>query len=104
LRLIAPGGVATYTLGVGSLGGFTETVSLLAASPSPSLTLGLAPSAVTPPGLATLTVTDTHPGSLPSGLWYTLPVTASAGGLTQTTSVGLLVGGTQVYLPVVIKQ
>jgi parallel beta-helix repeat protein len=104
LRLIAPGGVATYTLGVGSLGGFTETVSLLAASPSPSLTLGLAPSAVTPPGLATLTVTDTHPESLPSGLWYTLPVTASAGGLTQTTSVGLLVGGTQVYLPVVIKQ
>jgi parallel beta-helix repeat protein len=104
LRLIAPGGVATYTLGVGSLGGFTETVSLLAASPSPSLTLGLAPSAVTPPGLATLTVTDTHPESLPSGLWYTLPVTASAGGLTQTTSVVLLVGGTQVYLPLVIKQ
>jgi parallel beta-helix repeat protein len=104
LRLIAPGGVATYTLSVGSVGGFTETVSLLAASPSLSLTLNLAPDAVTPPAQATLTVTDTHAGSLPSGLWYTLPVTASADGLTQTASVGLLVGGTQVYLPLVIKQ
>jgi len=100
LRLIAPGGVATYTLSVGSLGGFTETVRLLAPSPSPSLTLDLAPDGVTPPGQATLTVTDTHSGTL----WYSLPITASGGGMTLTTSVRLLVGGTQVYLPVVIKE
>jgi hypothetical protein len=102
-RVIPSGGVATYTLSVGSLGGFTETVSLLAPSPSPSLTLSLAPDAVTPPGQATLTVTDTHMGTLPSGLWYTLPITASAGGLTQTASVQLLVGGVKIYLPLIIK-
>jgi hypothetical protein len=102
-RVIPGGGVATYTLSVGSLGGFTETVSLLAPSPAPSLILDLAPDAITPPGQATLTVTDTHTGTLPSGLWYTLPITASAGGLTQTASVGLLVGGVQIYLPLIIK-
>jgi hypothetical protein len=104
LRLIPPGGVATYTLSLGSLGGFAEAVSLAAASPSPSLTLSLVPNTVTPPGQATLTVTDTHPGTLPSGLWYTLPISASGGGVTQSTSVDLLVGGTQVYLPLVMKE
>ena len=104
LRLIDPGGVATYELSLGSLGGFAEAVSLVATSPSPSLSLSLAPSIVTPPGGATLTVTDTHPGPLPSGLWYTLPITASGGGVTQITSVQLLVGGVQIYLPLVIKE
>ncbi len=104
LRIISPGGVTTYTLSIRSLGGFAELVSLVAASPSPSLTLSLAPNALTPPGQATLTVTDTHPGPLPSGLWYTLPITASGGGFTQTTSVDLLVGGAQIYLPLVIKE
>jgi parallel beta-helix repeat protein len=104
LRVIPAGGVATYTLSVGSLGGFTQTVSLLASSAAPSLSVGLAPHAVTPPGQATLAVTDTHSGALPSGLWYTLPITASGSGLTQTASVGLLVGGVQIYLPLVIKE
>jgi parallel beta-helix repeat protein len=104
LGVIDPGGVATYTLSVGSLGGFAETVGLVTVSPSPSLTLSLVPDSVTPPAGATLTVTDTHTGPLPSGLWYTLPITASGAGFTQTTSVGLLVGGTQIYLPLVIKE
>ncbi len=104
LGVIDPGGVATYTLSVGSLGGFAELVSLVTASPSPSLTLSLVPNSVTPPGEATLTVTDTHTGPLPPGLWYTLPITASGAVFTQTTSVDLLVGGTQIYLPLVIKE
>lgn len=91
---------------VQSVGGFSATVALVAASPSPSLTLtlSLAPTAVDPPGQATLTLTDTHPGpTLLPGLWYTVPITASGGGCTQTTSVGLLVGGARIYLPLILK-
>ena len=99
-----PGGVATYTVGVQPIGGFSSTVTLIAASPSPSLTLQLAPTTLSPSARATLTVTDGHSGtSLLPGLWYTIPITATGGGVTQSTSVGLLVGGARVWLPVVLK-
>jgi hypothetical protein len=56
------------------------------------------------PGQATLTVTDTHSAGLPwPDIWYHVPITATGGGVTQTTSVGLLVGGTRVYVPVVLR-
>ena len=103
-RAIAPRTVATYTIGVQPIGGFTHTVALTTASPSPSLTLSLTPTGVTPPGQATLAVTDTHVGALLPGLWYTIPITATGGTVTQTTSVGLLVGGAHVYLPLVLRQ
>jgi len=103
-RAIAPGDVATYTISVQPVGGFSAAVTLVAASQSPSLTLCLAPAAVTPPGQATLTVTDAHTGStwLP-GLWYTISITGAGGGFTQTSSVSLLVGGARLYLPLVVR-
>ena len=105
-RAITPGGIVTYTIGVRPIAGFAGSVTLLAASPSPSLTLSLAPTAITPAEQATLTVTDTHPstssGQTP-GLWYTIPITGTGGDVTQTTSVGLLVGGARVYLPLVLR-
>jgi hypothetical protein len=33
-----------------------------------------------------------------------LSITATGGGATQSTSVSLLVGGTRIYLPVVLRQ
>jgi parallel beta-helix repeat protein len=102
-RAVAPGGVAFYILSVQSLGGFDATVNLSTASPSPSLLLSLAPTAVSPPGQATLTVTDTHAGpTLMPGLWFHIPVTATGGGDTQTVRAGLLVGGVRVYLPSIL--
>lgn len=103
-RAIAPGGVATFTIEVQPTGGFTATVNLVAASPSPSLTLDLFPAAVVPPGQATLTLTDTHTEMLVPGLWYTVPITATSGEITQITSVNFLVGGVRVYLPVVLQE
>ncbi len=104
-RAIPPGGVATYTLAVEPLEGFAGVVSLSAASPSPDLALRLEPSSLTPPGRASLTVSDTHAGStLVPGLGYTIPITGSGGGLSQTASVRLLVGGVSVYLPVVSRE
>jgi hypothetical protein len=103
-QAIPPGGVATYTLQVEAVGAFTPTVTLSVASSSPDLTVSLTPGSVVPPGQATLTITDTHAGStLVPGLWYTVIVTGSGGGLTQPVPVGLLVGGTRVYLPPVVK-
>ena len=111
-RAIAPGGVATYTIGVQPISGFTHIVALTAASPSPSVTLSLHPTAVTPPGQITLTLTDTHPSTgsgqatgstLTPGLWYTVPITATGGGATQATGVSLLVGGARVYLPLILR-
>jgi hypothetical protein len=96
--------VATYQLTVQTGNNFMGTITLIATSPSPSLTLSLAPTTFTASGQANLTLTDTHPpGPLLPGIHYTIPLTATGGGLTQTTSVSLLVGGTRTYLPVVLK-
>jgi hypothetical protein len=104
-RAITPGAVATYTIGVQPLGGFTHTVTLVATSPSPSLILSLVPTAIAPPGQAilTVTVTDTSSTLLP-GLWYNIPIIATGGTVTQTTTARLLVGGARVYLPLATKE
>jgi hypothetical protein len=99
-RAVEYGGVATYSVVVEPLGSFTSTVSLMAESPVPTLTLSVEPSAISPPGEATLTITDTDPGPPPeAGIWYAVPITGTGGGITQTTSVRLLVGGERRYLP-----
>jgi hypothetical protein len=104
-RTIAPGGVVTYTLTVQPVGSFSATVTLVAASSAPSLTLGLTPAVVTLPGVSTLTVTDTHTGSaLLPGLQYTISITGTGGGLTRTANVNLLVGGMRVYLPLILRE
>jgi hypothetical protein len=36
-------------------------------------------------------------------VWHNLLVTAAGGGFTRTAAVGLLVGGTRTYLPVILK-
>jgi hypothetical protein len=101
---IHPGDVASYELAVWSIGGFGEQVTLSAASPSPSVTVSLVPSAVVPPASVLLTTTDTHPGpDLVPGLWYTLTITGTGGGLTRSVTVDLLVGGARVHLPLVCK-
>jgi len=69
-RAIGPGGVATYTIGVQPVGGFSGTVGLVAASPSPSLALTLSPAAIASGAVATLALTDIHAGTLLPGLWY----------------------------------
>jgi hypothetical protein len=103
VHVIAPGEVATYTLSIQPTGGFTATVALTATSPSLDLALNLNPTAVDPPGQALLTVTDTHTGPLLPGVWYTIPITVTGGGVTQTTDIQLLVGGSRAYLPIVLR-
>lgn len=103
-RGVDPGSIATYTIDVQAGNSFTGTITLVTASPSPSLTVALNPTNFTQSGQATLTLTDTHPaGPLLPGAWYSVPITGAGGGLTRTLSVGLLVGGTRNYLPTILK-
>ncbi len=103
-RSIQPGGSATYLLNLTVAGNFTSTVSLTTGSPPPNLQVSLSPGSLTPPGPATLTLTDTHVISpLIPGVWHNLLVTATGGGFTRTATVSLLVGGARAYLPVILK-
>ena len=99
LRAIQPGQSAAFTANVQALGGFTSTVSLAASSPAPNLLVGVAPAGVVPTGQATVYLTSTLSPPLLPGLWYTVPITGTAAGLTQTVTIRLLVGGARVYLP-----
>ena len=105
-RAIDPGGSTSYQLQTAVRGYWTGPITITSSSPSPSVTIGLNGSiaaAVMPvPGSITLIVTDTHSiGSPP--IWYSIPITATGGGVTQVTQAGLLVGGARVYLPVTLK-
>jgi hypothetical protein len=104
-RSIDPGSGTTYLLKVQSSGLFTKPVTLNITNPAPAfLSISPTSSTFTPPGQVTLTITDLHaPGQLLPGVWYSIPVSASGGGITRTTQVKLLVGGTRTYLPTVLK-
>lgn len=102
-RAVEPGGTAYYALRL-QPSDSPHTVALTVTSPSPSLIVTLDPMVVTSDMVATLTVADTHTGTLLPGLWYTLPITGNGGGFTRTISVGLLVGGKRVYLPLLLRE
>ncbi len=99
VQRIEPGQSAPYTI---SADGLSGSVTLSAPSPSPDLLVSLSPSVITPPQTAVLTLTDTH-SAVTSGIWYTVPITATGSGETQTAQAQLLVGGAQVFLPLVEK-
>jgi len=103
-RSIEAGGQATYNIQVQQTSDFTHTITLATTSPSPDLMVSLSPTSISPPGgQATLTLIDTHDDSLSTGLWYMVPITATGGDLTESTTVRLLVNGSEIYLPLVKK-
>jgi hypothetical protein len=102
-QAIRPGSVATYDLSLGRLGGFSDTVHFSASEPGPGLVVNLDPEQLMPPGMAMLTVTDTHTTSPVPGLWHMLSITATGGGLAERVDVYLLVGGARLYLPLALR-
>jgi len=102
-QTIHPGEAATFILDLQPVGGFSDTVTLSTPVPPPSLTLTIDPDSVALPGQATLTITDNHSGPLQSGLWYSFTIMGTAGELVQEVTVHLLVGGSVLHLPLVMK-
>jgi hypothetical protein len=102
VRAVDPGGSARYQLAAAIHGYWNNPLTITASSPSPSVTIGLSGSSLNVPGAITLTVTDAHPAGSPA-LWYSIPITATGGGVTHVLKAGLLIGGMHVYLPVTRK-
>lgn len=98
-QAILPGQTAAFTLDVQPVGGYSGAAQLVFASPSPGLLAALQPTSGGLPFQATLTITDTHSGTLLPGVWYSLPITATSGSLAQSITLNLLVGGARLYLP-----
>jgi hypothetical protein len=103
-QAIEAGQSASYRIEVTISDNFTGTVTLSSANSSPGLIQNLSPTSLTASGVATLTLTDTHPnGPLLPGLWHTRLIVASDGSQSRSSSIKLLVGGARTYLPVVMK-
>jgi hypothetical protein len=100
---IDPGGAAIYAIEVQPMRTFTETIELALVSLPISLTASLDPQTILLPGYATLTVTDTHTASLYPGTWYSMTVSATGGGYAAKQDIWLLVGGSQLFLPIIRK-
>lgn len=97
---IMPGGSAAFILELQALGAFSGSVNLEVTSPPPGVTVNLEPEAASPPAEVILQVTDTLGGAALPGRWVQVTVTGSAAGAPQVSvTVGLLVGGVEVYLP-----
>lgn len=97
---VARGGGATYRLNLLKEGNFTGSVNLSASTTATNLQVQLTPISLTPPGQATLTITDNSPpGPALPGAWYSVSITATSGSTTRTTTVKLLVGGSKVAVP-----
>jgi hypothetical protein len=101
---IMPGDVATYTVDIVAGSVFSGSVTLEAGNPSPDLTIAFSPNPITPPGQATMTVTSHHSSPLSPGLFFTIPITASTATTSRSVEVTLLVGGSQLYLPLITKE
>lgn len=101
IQQIDPGGSAPFSFLVECVGNCASAVAVGAESPDPCLELTLNRSVVTQDSEVTLTVTDL--GCAGGGL-HRLPVTATGGGFTRTATVDLFVGGSRIYLPLVVRE
>lgn len=100
-QAIARGGNASYQITLGKEGNFNSLVTLGTSAPPAGLAVQLTPGSLTPPGNATLTLSDTSaPGPAIPGTWRSVTITATGGGKTRTVTVQLLVGGARVAVPV----
>ena len=103
---IEPGGTAMYTVQIQTGNGFspTTTVNLNAVASAPGVNVSLSADSVTPPATVTVTITDNHgSGTLQPGQWYTITVTGNSNGTEHSAVANLLVGGSRVYLPLVLR-
>ena len=102
-RVIPAGGQTTFTISVTAPPGFSGVVNLSAPTPSADLLVSLAPAAVAPPGQSVLTVRDLHAAPRPAPISHTILVTGTGTGFNQSVQATVLVGGSLVYLPLILR-
>ncbi len=81
-QTVAPGGVATYLIGVSGAPGFSGSVTLSASGLPQGVTAGFSPGSVAPGGSSTLTLTSS--ANSPAGN-FSVTVTGTSGSLSRTT-------------------
>ena len=94
-QTIAPGGIATYSINVNSVGGFNNNVNM-SASGLPSGGSGVfVPNPVRPPanGTRNTIYTLTTTGATPPGLYNPITITGTRGALSHSCPVQLIVTG-----------
>lgn len=94
------GETAIYVVSVQAVAGFEGPVTIDVASPDPRFDLTVNPTPIVADSDATLALSD-QGGEL--GITYAVPITVTSGEFTWSLNVDLLVGGTQVYLPLVTR-
>ncbi len=100
LQTIQSGGTVSYGVLVESVGEFASAVTVEAESDHPCLAVSLDRSRATEDTWLNLTVADE---GCPAGEFYQVDLTAHGGGFTRRASVGLLLDGSQVYLPLILR-
>ena len=100
-RRIELGETATYIISVQYSDGFDASVTADSASPDPRFDLTLEPPSLMADADVILTLEDRGTAS---GIMYTVPITLTGGEFVWTGEVDLLVGGSQVFLPLVTRE
>lgn len=107
VQLIDSGESATYLVQVETIGDFDAPVSLNVTATPSDLLVDMSATTVDPPGEVTLTLTDTgnrNRIALSAGVWHTVTVTATGGGVTRNAKINLLVNGSHFYLTTIFKR
>ena len=104
VQTVLPGDTTAYTLSVTASEGFTSPVILTSQGAPSETTFSFTPNPVTPPGTSQLYITTT--ASTAAGT-YAMTVTGTAGALTDTANVTLMVASAApdfiYYLPIILK-
>lgn len=101
-QFVFPGGEAHYILSLHPPD-FPHPVALTVTNPSPYLTTTLSSPVLVPGAVETLTIANSHSGTILPSITYTLPISATGGGFSGTTSVRLSVGGARLHVPILPK-
>ncbi len=97
-QVVDAGGTAQYTITLTPLGGFNAPVTLSLAAQPAGLSASFSTNSLTPPGSATLTVTD-----LQGNGSFQLQINADGGGVSKFAPVGFSVAAQKIYLPLVMR-
>jgi hypothetical protein len=88
---VAPGGSGQSTITAAITGGFNAAIALSAGGLPSGVTASFSPASIPAPGSGSSTLTLSATSSAVAG-GYTISITGTGGGLTETTSVALTIG------------